>query len=189
MSDYFPSYMHIPPGVGEFSARDNVYILLQSVKRLNVRSILGVLPEFRPSLQGHTLDERLGKWKLLFDENVANTQRLVANIRHPLNEWLHTGHILYRLPDSGLWRMDHYWMESHVCTDVLRENPEGVFLGKGDVGYKWMRFEHLARFALDGKGCENELSRNVLYTRLNGSSGNSLLELLAVNAPLSSPSC
>lgn len=176
MFDYIPPYMHIQPGVAEFSARDNVYRLLSSATKIDAKGLVAVLPHFKPSLQGHTLEDRLGKWKLLFDDNIANLDHLIANVRSPVKHWMHTGHMLYKSPDSVLWRMDHYWMDSHVCTDVLKENPEGIFLGKGDVPFKWRKFERLARFALNGTDCEEQLSNNEQYASLWGSPGNDSLK-------------
>ena len=166
MSDYLPSYMHLPNGVEVFSARDNIYRLFSSAAKGDFRELAEVLPHFKPSLQGHTLEERLGKWKLLFDDNFANISNLFSNVSSPVKHWLHTGHILYQSPVSGLWRMDHYWLESHVCTDILQENSEGKYLGKGDILYKWRKFDRLVRFTLDGQGCEDHLSNNKAYTDL-----------------------
>ena len=180
MSDYFPPYMHIPSGVDEFSARDNVYRLFYSALKGDIKEAARVLPHFKPSLQGHTLEERLAKWKLLLEDNIANLHHLSANVKSPVKNWLHTGHVLYRSLDSGIWRMDHYWLENHVCTDVLKENPGGTFLGKGDVSFKWRRFDRLARIILNGAGCEEQLSTNEQYVTLWGSSGNALLENLSM---------
>src|SRR3989338_8063845 len=143
MPDYLPSYMNLPDIASQYSARDNVMQLLEAVAAADFSVAKALLHQFKPSLQGHTASERLEKWVLLARDNILDIRHLRGNICAPKREWAHTGHLFYRVGQTSNWVMQHYWMRQLVCADIVVENPDGIFLGKGDIPYKWERFTRL----------------------------------------------
>ena len=134
--NYLPSYMRLPQNVTEYSARDSVMQLLEAIVATDFGQAKAVLPNFKPSLQEHTLAERLEKWGLIAKDNLVNPNHFLANVRHPVTQWAHTGHLLYRVAETDYWVMQHYWFKHFVCADIVAANDHGIFLGKGSIPYK-----------------------------------------------------
>jgi hypothetical protein len=150
-----PEYIRIPPGATDASNSDTIYQLLTHAGKGNLAGVIKKVTESsRFFLGSPRIMERLEHWALLFRTEFADIHQLEKNLKDPLGQWAHTGHAMFQLR-SGIWRVDHYLLESLTTADFVRANPRGTYLGK--AGNRWARYEREERVVLNGEESRHRL--------------------------------
>ena len=137
-----PEYMAIPEGAKNISASDTIYQLVwQHHFRPSGSAINSFLTDGR-------VCERATHWALLARTDILDKERFAKNATNWRGQWLHTGHAMYQIGDE--WRVDHYFGRELYAVDLVKEVPDGTYLGK--AGQRWNRFQRIERQVLHGDG-------------------------------------
>lgn len=85
------------------------------------------------SLTAYTLPELIR----VIGQNIFNRRKLWKNIRHPVSEWLHTGHNFYET--GSVYINEHYLSSGLKTVDVLVADESGDYYGKAQHAREMFR--------------------------------------------------